>query len=155
MDYDFTPYLKSFESADWFRGDEPLLRALRVRLGDRYAAAERELAAEGLAAKGLGPLVEQASLPENAPRLVAYDGHGRRVDDVVLPPATRELHARTLGRGLGTVHGDPLVHYARVYLYAQNGEGGFHCAAACTDGMERALRGAGEGTPMAAARSRR
>lgn len=148
MDYDFAPYLRAVEEADWFRGDEPLLRELRARLGDTYASAERELAAEGLAAKGLGPLVEEASLPENAPRLVNYDGHGHRVDDVVLPGATRRLHAQTLGRGLGTVHGDPLVHYARVYLYAQNGEGGFHCAAACTDGMERALRGAGEATRL-------
>jgi len=148
VDYDFAPYLKVIDEADWFRGDQPLLRALRARLGDRFAAAERDLAAEGTAAKGLGPLVEEASLPENAPRLVSFDGHGRRVDDVVLPPATRRLHAETLGRGLGTVHGDPLVHYARVYLYAQNGEGGFHCAAACTDGMERVLRGAAEATRL-------
>ncbi len=148
MDYDFTPFLEA-RNADWFGSDEPLRRALKGRVS---AEAERGLAEAARHAASLVPLVEEAALPENAPRLVQFDGFGRRVDDVVLCGATHRLHAETLGRGLGTVHGDPIAHYARVYLYAQHGEGGFHCAAACTDGMERVLRGAPEGTPVDLAR---
>lgn len=148
MEYDFAPFLES-RSVDWLSWDEPLRRALAGRV---TADSERMLAEASRHAASLAPLVDEASLPENAPRLVHFDGFGRRVDDVVLCGATRKLHAETLGRGLGTVHGDPIAHYARVYLYAQHGEGGFHCAVACTDGMERVLRGAPEGTPLDLAR---
>jgi alkylation response protein AidB-like acyl-CoA dehydrogenase len=67
------------------------------------------------------------------------------VDEIVLPRSTREALAEVEGRErLGCVGEDPLIHYAKVYLYAQNGEAGVACSLACTDGLVRALAALGD-----------
>jgi alkylation response protein AidB-like acyl-CoA dehydrogenase len=135
--YDFGPYLESL-SADWYE-DDPLLHELL----DRYAPdadRERLIRFGPLAAGRLRALAEVSALPGNAPGLQHHDPYDHRLDAVVLPPSTLEALAIAHGQeGLGAVRGNPLVHYAMVYLLAQNGEAGVACSLACTDGLVRAL----------------
>lgn len=109
-------------------------------------AVDEELSRWGREAAGrLRELAETSARPENRPRLRRFDAHGRRVDEIVLPGSTREALDVVEGReGLGAVDDDPFVHYAKVYLYAQNGEGGVACSVACTDGLVRALEALGD-----------
>jgi len=143
--YGFEPWLESLPD-DWYADDE-LLRSLL----DRYApAADRSRLTElgPLAAGRLRALAEESARPANAPRLRRLDAYDRRVDEVVLPDSTREALAITEGQlGLGAVRYDPFVHYAAVYLLAQNGEAGVACSLACTDGLVRSLEALGDGEP--------
>ena len=59
----------------------------------------------------------------------------------MLPGSTEEALRIVHGdAGLGAVRGDRFVHYAMIYLLAQNGEAGVACSLACTDGLVRALQ---------------
>jgi acyl-CoA dehydrogenase len=140
--YDFQAYLDA-RSRDWY-ADDPLLG----RLLDEYApAADRSaLAAWGRTVAGpLRGLAEESARPENAPRLVHHDAHDHRVDEVVLPASTLDALALAAGDAvLGHVRDDPFVHYAMIYLLAQNGEAGVACSVACTDGLVRALEALAE-----------
>jgi len=140
--YRFEPFLGAL-SDDWY-ADDPLLH----RLLDRHAAgAERDrLRAWGPVVAGrLRALAEESARPENAPRLRPRDAYDRRVDAIELPASTLEALAIAEGDArLGTVHADPFVHYAMVYLLAQNGEAGVACSVACTDGLVRALDALGD-----------
>lgn len=137
-DYRFDAWLDGL-SSDWYDDDallQELLgryapgtdRARLSRFGPRVAGELRELA-------------ERSSRPSNAPWVRHRDAHDRRVDQVVLPgsseAALRIVHG---DEGLGAVRGDRFVHYAMIYLLAQNGEAGVACSLACTDGLVRALR---------------
>ncbi|MDX1674963.1 MAG: acyl-CoA dehydrogenase family protein [Longimicrobiales bacterium] len=137
-DYSFDAWLAD-RSPDWY-GDDGLLH----RLLDRYAPGTDtgRLARFGPRAAGeLRVLAERSSLPSEAPWLRHRDAHDHRVDGVVLPESTDEALRIAHGdEGLGAVRGDRFVHYAMVYLLAQNGEAGVACSIACTDGLVRALR---------------
>jgi alkylation response protein AidB-like acyl-CoA dehydrogenase len=143
MSYDFRRFRQAM-GADWF-DDDPLLQ----RLIERYAPGSPvdRIAALGPSAAGpLRDLAEVSARPENAPALGHRDPFGNRVDRVLLPSSTREALAIAHGvHGLGAVRGDPFVHYAMIYLLAQNGEAGVACSLACTDGLERALAALGDG----------
>jgi alkylation response protein AidB-like acyl-CoA dehydrogenase len=140
--YGFEPFLTDL-STDWY-ADDSLLGDL---LGEYSPGADRgRLPAWGREVAGpLRSLAEESARPENAPRLQARDAYDHRVDAIVLPASTREALARAEGEaGLGCVRGDPFVHYAMVYLLAQNGEAGVACSVACTDGLVRALDALGD-----------
>ncbi len=140
--YGFGAYLDAL-SSDWFADDRLLQQLL-----DRYAggAGRDRIAAFGPVAAGrLRALAEESARPANAPRLRRLDGWDRRVDAIELPGSTVEALAVAEGdAGLGAVHGDPFVHYAMIYLLAQNGEAGVACSLACTDGLVRALDAVGD-----------
>jgi alkylation response protein AidB-like acyl-CoA dehydrogenase len=140
--YRFNPFLDAL-STDWYADDHVLDRLL----SDFAPAADRDrLARWGPTVAGsLRRLAEDSARPENAPWLRNRNAYDRRVDDVVLPASTVE--ALTLAAGdavLGDVRDDPFVHYAMVYLLAQNGEAGVACSVACTDGLVRALEALGD-----------
>jgi acyl-CoA dehydrogenase len=141
-EYRFDPYLDAL-SDDWYADDDVLQRLL-----DRYTAdTDRSRLADWgpLVAGRLRELAEESARPENAPRLRGRDAWGRREDAIALPGSTREaLSVAHGGASLGAVHGDPFVHYAMVYLLAQNGEAGVACSVACTDGLVRALDALGD-----------
>ncbi|MFO7893558.1 MAG: acyl-CoA dehydrogenase family protein [Longimicrobiales bacterium] len=141
--YDFSAYLDR-RSADWYE-DDPLLH----RLLDRYApGADRgRLAAFGPRAAGeLRALAETSARPENAPWIRHRNAYDDRLDELVFPASTLEALRISHGdEGLGAVRGDPFVHYAMIYLLAQNGEAGVACSLACTDGLVRALEAAADG----------
>ncbi len=140
--YGFESYLAALRR-DWY-ADDDLLRHLL----DRYApdADRGRLVAFGPTAAGrLRALAEESARPGNAPRLRRRDAFDRRVDAVELPGSTLEaLRLVEGGVRLGAVHGDPFVHYAMVYILAQNGEAGVACSLACTDGLVRALDALGD-----------
>lgn len=145
MTYDFQPFFDRID-ANWF-DDDPILRALLERHhGSADAFTHAGLREWGERCSGpLRDLAEESSLAQNRPRLVHYDARGRRVDEIVLPRSTREALSEVEGRErLGSVGDDPLIHYAKVYLYAQNGEAGVACSLACTDGLVRALEALGD-----------
>ena len=137
-DYTFDAWLRG-HSTDWY-DDDSLLHALL----DRYAPGtdRNRLEAFGPRAAGeLRELAERSSLPSEAPWIRHRDAHDHRVDDIVLPPSTEEALRIAHGdHGLGAVRGDSFVHYAMIYLLAQNGEAGVACSLACTDGLVRALQ---------------
>ena len=162
-EYSFGPFLDEL-SDDWYADDDLLQRLLARRVGPRAdtdakdggpafggerdlpETAHEELSRWGREVAGwLRELAEESARPENRPRLEHFDARGRRVDDILLPRSTREALAVVEGReGLGAVSGDPFVHYAKGYLYGQNGEAGVACSMACTDGLVRALEALGD-----------
>ncbi len=141
-EYRFAPFLDAL-SDDWYADD-----ALLHRLLDRHAPGTDRTRLEAFGTTVAGPLRELAEVsarPENAPLLHHGDPYDRRVDEVRLPASTREALRIAHGEaGLGCVRGDPFIHYAMVYLLAQNGEAGVACSLACTDGLVRALEALGE-----------
>lgn len=162
-DYSFEPFLRELPD-DWYAGDDLLRRLLARYAGssddgggaegsepasgdDRLPpGVDDELTRWGREVAGrLRELAEASARPENRPRLRHHDAHGRRVDEIVLPRSTREALGVVEGReGLGALHGDPFVFYAKGYLYSQNGEAGVACSMACTDGLVRALEALGD-----------
>jgi alkylation response protein AidB-like acyl-CoA dehydrogenase len=143
--YHFDPYLDA-RSQDWF-GDDALLGRLLDELAP--VADRSRLAPWGRSVAGpLRALAEESARPENAPRLLHHDAYDRRIDSIVLPASTHEALSLVAGDAvLGALQGDPFVHYAMVYLLAQNGEAGVACSVACTDGLVRALDALGDGEP--------
>lgn len=144
-DYTFQPFFDALGD-DWYSDDELLKRLLDRRATDEGETGASTLQEWGKACAGpLRELAEESALPWNRPRLRHFDARERRVDQVILPRSTRKALAVIEGReGLGAPHGDPFEFYARIYLYAQNGEAGVCCSAACTDGLVRALEGLGD-----------
>lgn len=142
-DYDFEPFFGELEERNWY-GDDRLLQRLLARYADEPDAGA--LRRWGASVSGrLRRLAEESARPENRPRLEPFDARGRRVNRIVLPASTRAaLAAVEGGEGLGAVSDDPHVHYAKLYLYAQNGEAGVACSAACTDGLVRTLEAHGD-----------
>jgi len=144
MTYSFQPFLDDVRGG-WYEDDDLLHRLLRA-----YAAPDDDetpdLREWGQRVSGpLRELAEESALPENRPRLRRYDAYSHRVDRIVLPASTRRALAEVEGRaGLGALHGDPFLFYARIYLYVQNGESGVGCSIACTDGMVRVLEALGD-----------
>jgi len=145
VSYDFQPFLESIQT-HWFDDDPFLQNLLERHLGSGASDAEAGLSDWGARCAGpLRQLAEESALPENAPRLRHYDAANRRIDEIVLPRSTRAALAEVEGcERLGAVGDDPLLHYAKVYLYAQNGEAGVACSLACTDGLVRALEALGD-----------
>lgn len=170
-DYDFQPFFDALAGRNWYE-DDRLLRALLRRHAAPPGAEQGGAPADGGGEEGTGTrgpsageadggrlmrewgetvsgrlrrLAEDSARPENRPRLQHFDARGERVDRVLLPESTLEaLDVVEGSQGLGWVSGDPFRHYAKIYLYAQNGEGGVACSAACTDGLVRVLRAHGD-----------
>lgn len=136
-DYSFGPWLESLPD-DWYDDDRLLHELL-----DRFAPDADTGRLRRFGARAAGPLrelAESSALPEHAPRIQPHDAYGSKVDEIVLPASTHEALRMVHGdEGLGAVRGDPFVHYAMIYLLAQNGEAGVACSVACTDGLVRAL----------------
>jgi alkylation response protein AidB-like acyl-CoA dehydrogenase len=143
MTYSFEEFRAAL-GRDAYADDALLRRLLEARVPG--GARSRIETFGPLVAGRLRELAEESARPENAPALRPRDPYGRRVDEVVLPASTREALALVFGEHrLGAVRGDPYVHYAMIYLLAQNGEAGIACALACTDGLARALEALGDG----------
>jgi alkylation response protein AidB-like acyl-CoA dehydrogenase len=145
VSYDFQPFLDRID-VNWFDDDAILRSLLEHHRGSAAGEAHATLREwSGRCAGPLRELAEESAQPQNRPRLNHYDARGRRVDEIVLPRSTRGALAEVEGRErLGCVGDDPLIHYAKVYLYAQNGEAGVACSLACTDGLVRALAALGD-----------
>lgn len=139
-DYTFDPFFASL-GGNWYLDDPLLQRLLAAGGADRTGL-------EAWGAECAGPLAELAEAsaqPEAAPRLRHYDARRHRVDEILLPAATREALDRVLGTaGMGMVRNDVIRYTTRLYLCLQNGEAGVACSVACTDGLVRVLQRYGD-----------
>lgn len=116
----------------------------------------REGATDGLRAFGalvsttIDDLARDSNRDENLPRLRRWDGQGRRLEAIEFHPsyhAIGRLVYRTGAMGLYREPGRELETLAYLYLLAQDGEAGHCCPWACTAGLIKILREAGDAPP--------
>lgn len=118
----------------------------RVLPPDVLAAITPDLAEMGeLAATELLELHQRMDLPEHEPRLVRFDGWGRRVDRVETSPLWDRIaevaHTRgVIAAGYEDTHGEyrRLHQFALAYLYAPS-SALYSCPLAMTDGAAKTL----------------
>ncbi|MEQ1568843.1 MAG: acyl-CoA dehydrogenase family protein [Myxococcota bacterium] len=131
---------------DWF-ADDPHLGAI---------ARHHQLDVDGLRAFGrvsaqqIDPLVRENNRDENLPRLRRYDAVGHRIEQVDHHPTYGAIGRLAYRPGVMTAFGAPggeLAACASMYLFAQNGEAGHACPMACTAGLIKILRAAGNPRP--------
>ncbi len=140
--YNFDSYLQQ-QSGNWFESDAFLQACLETWVGSGWHDRAESLGRlGGRLVDEYDPLARRAARPEHLPRLVPYDGYGRRVDTVQMAGETERLlqsfyDARPYRKPTWEL-------YTRMFLYAQLGEAGTLCSAVCTDGLVRALRALGE-----------
>ncbi|MEQ1504767.1 MAG: acyl-CoA dehydrogenase family protein [Myxococcota bacterium] len=139
---------------DWF---DPHLRSLlgfheipTRPLGAGIGDVEALAAFARVCADEIDPLVKENNRDENLPVLRRYDAHGNRVEAIVHHPTYHEIGRRAYAPGAMTLYGAigrEREAMARLYLFAQNGEAGHACPMACTAGLIKALRAAGDPRP--------
>jgi acyl-CoA dehydrogenase len=132
---------------DWF-ADDPLLGAALRHHGRPDDPA---LAAFGRTmARRVDSLVRENNRDEHLPVLRRWDGQGNRIEAVDHHPTYAEsgrLAWASDVMGLYREPGRELDSLARVYLFAQVGEGGHACPMACTAGLAKVLRHVGNPRP--------
>src|SRR5262245_6625139 len=129
---------------DWV-ADDPHLRSLAARhdvgeLGDFGRVCAQQI----------DPLVRENNRDENLPRLRRYDGVGNRIEAVDHHPSYAAVGRLAYRSGVMARYAAPgaeLASIARLYLFAQNGEGGHACPMACTAGLIKILQRAGNPRP--------
>jgi len=131
--------------ANTFEADAALRETLE-RLLPPAVHARLEPEWRDLGAAAAGPLAELARAAEaDPPRLVPFDAWGRRIDEVVVAPAWRELHREAARRGLAAIpYERDLGPWARVHQFALLALYGpssavYTCHLAMTDGAARTL----------------
>jgi len=140
-----------------FEADRALAEALeRLLPADLHASLEPEW--RGLGEEAAGPLAELARRAQaDPPRHVPYDAWGRRVDEVVVSPAWRELHRAAARWGLTAIPYERgrLGPFARLHQFALLDLYGpssaiYTCYLAMTDGAARTLLDVDGGGELAA-----
>lgn len=133
-------------SRDWW-ADDPHLASLHrlhaVEVDDLPAFAE-------VCARRIDPLVRENNRDEHLPLLRRWDGQGRRIEAVDHHPTYAEIGRLAYRSGLMSRYATPGREFeslARVYLFSQNGEAGHACPMACTAGLIKLLRAAGDPRP--------
>ena len=121
----------------------------RVIVKEDLAAVEKHLAEFGELASGrLNDLIIAAHQEGKYGVLEKFDRHGNRIDEIVYNSEQLELKQLAYDAGLANLDfqkdwGRPF-HYehreALAYLSNMNGEGGYNCPLAMTEGMIRMLR---------------
>jgi acyl-CoA dehydrogenase len=133
---------------NWYE-DDSHLRSLLAHHGLRDDA--EELVAFGATCSQLiEPLVRENNRDENLPRLRRYDADGNLVEAIEHHPTYRQIGELAYRSRLMTLLGEPgqqLASLARMFLFAQNGEAGHACPMACTAGLIKVLRAAGNPRP--------
>lgn len=128
-----------------FTSDRLLRSYLKRRLPpETFLTIEPELAHLGELA--CGPMLALADEAErNPPKLVSYDPWGRRIDDIEVTPAWRELDRIAAVEGIVATGYERrfaelsrVVQFAKLYLYAPS-SAIYSCPLAMTDGAARAL----------------
>lgn len=132
---------------DWY-ADDPLLAAALRHHG---RPDDEGLRAFGrTVARRIDPLVRENNRDEHLPVLRRWDGLGNRVEAIDHHPTYAEsgrLAWASDVMGLYRTPGRELDTLARVYLFAQVGEGGHACPMACTAGLAKLLRHVGNPRP--------
>jgi alkylation response protein AidB-like acyl-CoA dehydrogenase len=121
---------------------QALIRRHRPELAPRLRAFAATCAGE------IDALARSSNRDENLPRLERWDGQGNRVERVVFHPDHHGVGERLWPTGVMAClrdDGNETEALAFTYLLAQSGEAGHACPLACTAGMIKILREAGEG----------
>jgi alkylation response protein AidB-like acyl-CoA dehydrogenase len=135
---------------NWFHSEKALQGILRRQLGDAaFERASTRLAEMGRAAAN--EVSEWAQIADHqGPRLIQYDRHGNRIDEIEYHPAYRRMQQVAYGGGIVAATYDPALAPERGnrpkaltfglgYLFGQ-GESGLYCPVCMTDGAARLLR---------------
>src|SRR5688500_7159320 len=131
---------------DW-RADDPHLRSLLRHHGvpdDGLADFARVCARE------LDPLIRENNRDEHLPLLRRYDGQGNRIEAIDHHPTYAQIGRHAYRSGVMSLYAEPgreTASLARLYLFVQNGEGGHACPMACTAGLIKVLKAAGNPRP--------
>jgi alkylation response protein AidB-like acyl-CoA dehydrogenase len=138
--YGFDAYLAWRDGIDYY-ADDPFLQQVVGRLaGEAFAgvdAAARALSAR--ASHRWRDLANAIAVPESRPRLVPWDAHHRRVDQIVRPAEIQTMEREVFAEGLFSSRTDPHTRLVKLYLVYQNGEACIACPLVCTEGMVAAL----------------
>ncbi len=141
--YDFTPYLEA-RGGDWL-ADDALLRAWLARSD---LPADVRALVERFGRDAATVWVERSDVAErreNLPRVREPDPYNRfPATEIDLPDVTWRTLAEIHGSGIWRADFDERARYAIVYLLNEHGEMGVTCSVACTDGLARVLRTAGD-----------
>jgi alkylation response protein AidB-like acyl-CoA dehydrogenase len=152
-----TPQLARSLLANWlaeqpenyYSRDVNLQRALEYHWGTalyrKYAPMLNQAGAT--MATEVDRLAAESAQQENLPRLLRFDEHGQRVEEVIFHPHHHQAGRFIYGSGMMACYGQAgsnLLSLALFYLSSQNGEAGHNCAAACTAGLIKALQALGE-----------
>lgn len=132
---------------DWF-ADDPLLRAALAHHGRPDDAGLRAFGRT--VPREIDPLVRENNRDEHLPVLRRWDGQGNRLEAIDHHPTYAQsgrLAWASDVMGLYRTPGRELDTLARVYLFAQVGEGGHACPMACTAGLAKVLRHVGDPRP--------
>lgn len=135
------------EAGDWWSEDAHL-RSLAAFHRIEDPASLRAFA--GICAQQIEPLVRENNRDENLPRLRRYDDHGTRIEAIDHHPNYHAIGRLAYRSGVMSLYGEvgrERDAAARLYLFAQNGEAGHACPMACTAGLIKVLRHAGNPRP--------
>lgn len=135
-------------AGNWYSEDAHT-QSLLARFG--LDKDDPELIAFGRAcANEIDTLVRENNRDENLPRLRRYDSDGNRIEAIEHHPTYREIGRLAYRSRVLSLFGEPgrqLQALVRGYLFAQNGEAGHACPMACTAGLVKVLRAAGDPRP--------
>ncbi|MGH2537304.1 MAG: acyl-CoA dehydrogenase family protein [Candidatus Promineifilaceae bacterium] len=136
------------QPTNFFSADLNLQRSLELYLGrEAYAQVAGRLYAFGeTLARQVDPLVREANLASNLPRLERYDRFSRRVEEVIFHPSHHQAGRRIYASGLLSLCAEPgsnLLAQAFFYLSSHNGEAGHNCPLACSAGLIKLLQAVG------------
>lgn len=142
-DYDFSGYLEA-RGTNWFDEDPMLVRW--VERSNPSEATRRMLDRFGRDAASTW--IERSDVAErrdHLPRIREPDPYNRfPATEIDLPSVTWKTLAEIHGSGIWRADFDERARYAIVYLLNEHGEMGVTCSVACTDGLARVLRMAGD-----------
>ena len=133
---------------NYFAADVGFQRSLEYHWGSdeyrKHAARLNEFGAQ--TAKIVDPLVREANLDGNLPRLERFNSRGERIEEVIFHPSHHEAGRIIYGSEMMALYGRPgnnMLSLALFYLSSQNGEAGHNCPLACTSGLIKALAALG------------
>ncbi len=128
---------------NFFACDANLRRVLPL-YDPNYGRYETDLSAFGQAvATVIDPAAAINDRPHNHPRLDAWDGIGRRTENIEFHPSYHEAGRPAYQSGILAIAAEPghvLQQSALFYLLTQAGEMGHACPIVCTMGLIRALQ---------------
>lgn len=131
---------------NFYTCDENLQRVLRM-WDPGCDSYEAELQEFGRAvAMVIDPAAAVNDRPHNHPRLVGWDGIGRRTEEIEFHPSYHEAGRPAYAAGLVALAEEPghvLQQSVLFYLLTQCGEMGHACPIVCTLGLVRALQARG------------
>lgn len=143
--YNFDEFLAWRDRANFLQ-DDPFLLATIDRYADELDAAawaDLDAYAERLSTQWQH-LADAAGRPENAPRMLHFDGHNRRIDRIVRPAETLEIEHEIWNDGMFSSEANPWVSFVKIFLMGQIGEAGVGCAHCCTGGLIMILEKLGD-----------